>query len=234
MDWLFGKRKSPAEQLRENKRKLDRAIRDLDRERMSMQSQEKKLIVEMKKMAKQGQNASVKVMAKSLIRMRHQITKFYTIKSQLQNVSMRMQTLKATQSMADAMKGVTKALGTMNKQLDLPALQTVMREFEKQNEKMEMTSEVMGDAVDDAFEEEGEEEETDELVMQVMDEIGITLNDELVSAPAAQLQQQQQQQVAAQPQPMAAGGGGGAGPEGEEGGSGIDDDLASRLKNLRG
>ena len=41
-------------------------------------------------------------------------------------------------------------------------------------------------------------------------------------------------QVAAQPQPMAAGGGGGAGPEGEEGGSGIDDDLASRLKNLRG
>ncbi len=34
---------------------------------------------------------AVKVMAKSLIRMRHNITKYYTVKSQLQAVSMRMQ-----------------------------------------------------------------------------------------------------------------------------------------------
>ncbi len=27
-----------------------------------------------------------------------------------------------------------------------------MREFERQNEKMDMTSEMMGDAIDDAFE----------------------------------------------------------------------------------
>ena len=44
-----------AELLRENKRMLDKAIRDLDRERGGLQSQEKKLIVEIKKMAKQNQ-----------------------------------------------------------------------------------------------------------------------------------------------------------------------------------
>lgn len=44
-----------AELLRENKRMLDKAIRDLDRERAGLQSQEKKLIVEIKKMAKQNQ-----------------------------------------------------------------------------------------------------------------------------------------------------------------------------------
>jgi hypothetical protein len=43
--------------LRENKRMLDKAIRDLDRERMALQNQEKKLIVEIKKTAKQGQMA---------------------------------------------------------------------------------------------------------------------------------------------------------------------------------
>ena len=58
MSWLFGKKKSPKEILRENKRQLDRAIRDIDRERMSLQSQERKLIVEMKKMAKNNQNVS--------------------------------------------------------------------------------------------------------------------------------------------------------------------------------
>ena len=40
----------------------------------------------------------------------------------------------------------------MNKQMNLPALSNIMREFDRQNEKMEMTSEMMGDAVDDAFE----------------------------------------------------------------------------------
>ncbi len=44
-----------AELLRENKRMLDRAIRELDRERMGLQQQEKKLILEIKKMAKEGQ-----------------------------------------------------------------------------------------------------------------------------------------------------------------------------------
>lgn len=43
------------ELLRENKRTLDKAIRELDRERTGLQNQEKKLIAEIKKMAKQGQ-----------------------------------------------------------------------------------------------------------------------------------------------------------------------------------
>jgi charged multivesicular body protein 2A len=40
---------------------LDKSIRELDRERMHMQSQEKKLIAEIKKMAKQNQMGAVKV-----------------------------------------------------------------------------------------------------------------------------------------------------------------------------
>jgi hypothetical protein len=62
------------------------------------------------------------------------------------------QTLKSTQAMGEAMKGVTVAMGKMNAKMNLPALHNIMREFEKQNEKMEMTSETMGDAIDDALE----------------------------------------------------------------------------------
>ena len=40
----------------------------------------------------------------------------------------------------------------MNKNMNIPQLQKLMMEFEKQNEKMEMTSDMMGDAMDDAFE----------------------------------------------------------------------------------
>ncbi len=137
---------------------LDKAIRELDRERMGLQNQDKKLIAEIKKMAKANQmvrpglrrgprtvpcrrgsvavlacprqplcrtlqrqadfrqstkqgttrsslgvqhecigpysalpvQESVKVMAKSLVRNRHAITKMYQLKSQLQAVSLRM------------------------------------------------------------------------------------------------------------------------------------------------
>lgn len=58
MSWIFGKKKTPQELLRENKRMLDRSIRELDRERASLQTQEKKLIAEIKKTAKQNQMVS--------------------------------------------------------------------------------------------------------------------------------------------------------------------------------
>lgn len=43
------------ELLRENKRMMDKSIREIERERQGLQTQEKKLIVEIKKNAKQGQ-----------------------------------------------------------------------------------------------------------------------------------------------------------------------------------
>ena len=59
MSWLFGRRKSPAELLRENKRMIDRAIRDLDRERLALAAQEKKTVLEIKRCARDGQLAHV-------------------------------------------------------------------------------------------------------------------------------------------------------------------------------
>lgn len=55
MEWLFGKRLSPEELLRKNQRALNKAMRDLDREKMKMEQQEKKIIMDIKKLAKEGQ-----------------------------------------------------------------------------------------------------------------------------------------------------------------------------------
>ncbi|KAL3642913.1 hypothetical protein CASFOL_013728 [Castilleja foliolosa] len=250
MSFLFGKRKTPAELLRENKRMLDKSIREIERERQGLQTQEKKLIAEIKKSAKQGQMeissgsfkfllpapadfiqlitclirhcGAVKVMAKDLIRTRHQVEKFYKLKSQLQGVSLRIQTLKSTQAMGEAMKGVTKAMGQMNRQMNLPSLQKIMQEFERQNEKMELTSEVMADAIDDALEGDEEEEETEELVSQVLDEIGININSELVNAPSSAVAAPAANSKVPQ-----------AEATGNDDIGGIDSDLQARLDNLR-
>lgn len=55
LEWLFGRRMTPEEMLRQNQRALNRAMRDLDREKAKMEQQEKKIIMDIKKMAKDGQ-----------------------------------------------------------------------------------------------------------------------------------------------------------------------------------
>lgn len=55
LEWLFGRRMTPDEMLRKNQRALNKAMRDLDRENMRMEQQEKKIIMDIKKMAKDGQ-----------------------------------------------------------------------------------------------------------------------------------------------------------------------------------
>ncbi|KAI8811728.1 chromatin modifying protein 2a [Cladochytrium replicatum] len=186
MDWLFG-RKSPAEMLKQYQRSLTKAQRDLDRERTKLEQQEKKLIADIKQMAKKNQMNACKVMAKDLVRTRRYIQKFYAMKTQLQAVSLRVQGLRSTQAMADAMKGVTKAMRTMNKQINLPQIQKIMMEFEKESEMMDMKEEMMSDAVDGVMEDDEDEEESDRIVEQVFEEIGINLASEMVDAPTTKI-----------------------------------------------
>merc|ERR1712014_431858 len=145
------KPKTPAELIRENKRMIDRAIREMDRERVEMEQQEKKVIADIKKTAKTGQMDAVKVMAKDLVRTRNHIKKFMLMKANMQAVSLKMTTMKSQNTMAQSMKGVTKAMGRMNKSMNLPQIQKIMAEFQKQSEMMEMKGEMMDDAIDDAM-----------------------------------------------------------------------------------
>lgn len=73
-----------------------------------------------------------------------------------------------------AMKGATSLLGSMNRQMNLPALQRIAMEFEKENDIMDQRQEMMDDAIDDVTGLE-DEEDSEEVVNQVLDEIGIDL-----------------------------------------------------------
>lgn len=58
-------------------------------------------------------------MAKDIVRTRRYIKKFILMRANIQAVSLKIQTLKSQDAMAQAMKGVTKAMSTMNKQVNL-------------------------------------------------------------------------------------------------------------------
>ena len=69
----------------------------------------------------------------------------------------------------------------MNRGLNLPSIQRIMAEFEKESATMDMKEEMMSDAVDDVMDEglEDEEEESDKILKQVLDEIGVDLSQQV-------------------------------------------------------
>ncbi|KAI9179053.1 ESCRT-III subunit protein did4 [Blastocladiella emersonii ATCC 22665] len=241
MDFLFGQRKTPAEMLRQHQRALQRAMRDLDRERMKLEQQEKKLVADIKKTARAGQMGACKVMAKDLVRTRRYVQKFYNMRTQLQAVSLRIQTLQSNTAMAEAMRGVTKAMRGMNRQINLPQITKIMMEFEKEAEMMDMKEEMMNDAIDDVMEDADDEEEEEEIVMKVLDEIGIDLDQKFAEAPKTSLGAASKVSAPAGRVALAEGAGGASSSSGGGGGAGgssggaMDDDAAlqARLEQLR-
>ncbi len=69
----------------------------------------------------------------------------------------------------------------MNRGLNLPQIQRIMMEFERESATMDMKEEMMSDAVDDVMEDdlEDEEEEGDKILKQVLDEIGVDLSQQV-------------------------------------------------------
>lgn len=78
----------------------------MDRERTNLERQEKKLIGDIKKMAKSGQMEAVKIMAKDLVRTRNFVKKFILMRANIQAVSLKIQTLRSQSAMANALKGI--------------------------------------------------------------------------------------------------------------------------------
>ncbi|KAI8943082.1 ESCRT-III subunit protein did4, variant 2 [Plenodomus lindquistii] len=140
------------------------------------------------------------------------------MRTQLQAISLRIQTVRSNEQMMQSMKGATTLLGSMNRQMNLPALQRIAMEFEKENDIMDQRQEMMDDAIDDATGME-DEEESEDVVNQVLDEIGIDLGSALGETPSGL------QKNAVPEARVAQAVGGGADPD--------DDDLQARLDSLR-
>jgi len=240
VEWAFGKRITPAERLRKHQRSLEKTQRELDRERVKLENQEKKLIQEIKKSAKNGQMGACKIQAKDLVRTRRYIEKFYSMRTQLQAISLRiqvcdakgsvrcgytyllLQTVRTNEQMMQAMKGATGVLGNMNRSMNLPALQRIAMEFEKENDIMDQRQEMMDDAIDDVTGLE-DEAEGEEVVEQVLEEIGIDLKNAMGETPSGL------QSTTVPEGRVAQAIGGGPGGGGDPG----DNDLQARLDSLR-
>lgn len=192
--------------MREYKRGIERSIRDLEREKIKLGNEERKIINEMKRAAKNNQLDAVKIHARDIVRIRSYQQKFLKMKSHLGSVSLKLTTMQTSQQMMDSMAQVTRAMQGMNSRMNLPEMQHIMMEFEKQTGVMDMKEEMMGDAIDDGLGVDDEEEEEEELMAQVLDSVGLDLKGQLKTKEPSKLEQENEK---------------------------VEDDLTSRLENLK-
>uniref|UniRef100_A0A804U6G5 Vacuolar protein sorting-associated protein 2 homolog 2 n=1 Tax=Zea mays TaxID=4577 RepID=A0A804U6G5_MAIZE len=167
---IFKKKVDPKEALRTSKREMAVATRGVEREIGSLQMEEKKLVAEIKKTAKTGNEAATKILARQLVRLRQQILNLQGTRAQIRGVATHTQAMYAGTSISAGMKGASKAMSAMNKQME-PAKQIkVMKEFQKQSTQLDMTLEMMSDAID-----------------ETLDEIGVDVASQLSSAPKGRI-----------------------------------------------
>ena len=171
-------KKTPKELARENKRIVDRAVRQIERERVKLEGNEKKLLEEIKKLAKKNQHGPAKALSKDLIRTRNQVSQYYNMTSQLKAISMKLSTAEISASMVDALKGVNTVMEKVNASMDIHSIQQCLKEFAKNSEKMEMQQEMMSDAIDGAMDNAEDVESADKIYAQICDEIGVELAEE--------------------------------------------------------
>ncbi|KAJ8449156.1 hypothetical protein Cgig2_027158 [Carnegiea gigantea] len=209
---IFKKKPTAKEALRESKREMANATRGIEKEISALQLEEKRLVAEIKKTAKTGNEAATKILARQLVRLRKQIANLQGSRAQMRGIATHTQALHAQTSVAAGLKGATKAMSAMNKQMAPAKQMKILKEFQKESAQMDMTTEMMSDAIDDALDNDEAEEETEELTNQVLDEIGVDVASQLSSAPKGKI----------------------AGKKTEEVSTPDIDDLEQRLAALRG
>eukprot|EP00271_Cylindrocystis_brebissonii_P000291 TRINITY_DN10395_c0_g1_i1.p1 TRINITY_DN10395_c0_g1~~TRINITY_DN10395_c0_g1_i1.p1 ORF type:complete len:214 (-),score=59.29 TRINITY_DN10395_c0_g1_i1:593-1234(-) len=184
---LFAKKPTPKEVMRETKRDMNSATRGVEREILNLQGEEKKLLVEIKKTARTGNQAATKTLAKELVRLRAQVTKLQGSRAQLRGITSSTQAMHANVQVASAIQASGKAMAAVNQQMSPAEAMKIAQNFQRESAQMDMAQDVMGDSLDDALDADDLDDETDELTSQVLDELGIEAAAQLASAPKSRI-----------------------------------------------
>ena len=207
------------EQIREQKRAVDRSKRNLQKEQKKLENQRKKMLQEIKKMAKKGQTTGAKMLAKDIVRAGNQCKQIEQFVGQLTAVSMRISACSSLNELGSAMNAASTALCAVSSKLNTQKLNILGKELAKENMKLDLKSEMMQEVLDGVGESMGNEEEEEELLNQVLQEAGLKIKDDMVEAGKEKLTENK---VSTGPEKQLVGAVGGEG----------EDDLDAMLKSL--
>ena len=165
------------EQIKMQKRSVDRSRRALDREAKKLERERKKMLTQIKKLAEKGQTTGAKMLAKDIVRAKKQQQKLEQFVGQLNAVSLRIGSCMTLNELGDAMANCASAMTLVSSKLDPKRLAQMAKEIAKQDEMLDMKSDMISEVLESL--DEGNEEEEEAIYNQVLQEAGVKLAEEM-------------------------------------------------------
>ncbi|KNC96899.1 uncharacterized protein SPPG_07726 [Spizellomyces punctatus DAOM BR117] len=184
---LLQKKPNVKDQVRATSREVRTIQRELGKDRSGLERQEKQIIADIKKAAKQGRTAEAKTLAKQLLQLRKHIEKNTRVNAQVGGLRVKATTMASQAATAKAMSSATRVMAASNKATDLGQLQKTMMQFGEENTKMDMKDDMINDVLDSMMDEEGDQEESQNIMNAVFDEIGLDLTTKAAQVPRTRL-----------------------------------------------
>jgi charged multivesicular body protein 2A len=190
MAFLFGggggkASESKADPVKEYQRELRHAQRSMDREDIKAASQERVLLADIVRQAKDQRLDLCKARARELIRLRSHRARLGAMKGHMTTLGQQLSAVQGAQSMQAIMGKTTRLLQGLNKNMDVKTVHRMLMEYERQSTAFVSSQEVVEETLDSMFEVDGEGEATDEAMLKVFQEIGLDLSATMSSARPA-------------------------------------------------
>lgn len=177
MSFLFGGTPpTTAELAGRYKIMINRSVREIDREMVQMQTQERGYMAEIRKFAPTNPTLA-RQKAQAVARGRKTLTRFALMKSQLQEIGSRILSVRSAEALENALRSANRAMSGFQSRVGATNLVSILNDFEKHSNRMSEEAETADDLLDDVFDnsEPGFEEEIGDIVEGVLQEVGVTL-----------------------------------------------------------
>lgn len=175
----MGSQQSIESQIDRDIKLLNRQGRKLDREINRMSRENINITYRIKKEAGLNNIEMVKALSREYLIYKSNIVKLTRLKGQMSNIKQRIHMMKSHHEINKALVSLTRTMKALNERMGLTNVQKIITEFEMETTQAEAMTEVL----DDALNADIDEDEEDELVESVLDEIGVSLANDLAKVP---------------------------------------------------
>ncbi|KAL0239083.1 hypothetical protein PCE1_004774 [Barthelona sp. PCE] len=179
---LFGRKRAPEptnerpadplrEQAKEWRKSVRKEARGLDREIRNIDRATLKVKAEIKRLVRDGDVDSAKMLAKEVARSNKAVARFYTMKANLSVMERKIGEMCSQRTLMQAMGNSAQIMAQVNSMVKVPELQRTMMTMSREMERAGLAQEMMDDAVEDIIDIEDISDEADAEIDAVMDDI---------------------------------------------------------------
>ncbi|XP_046918429.1 charged multivesicular body protein 1 [Dermatophagoides farinae] len=158
------------------------AAKELERNSKKCLKEESVEKLKCKKAIQKSNMEGARIHAENAIRQKNQSLNYLRMSARIDAVASRVQTAVTTKRVTQSIAGVTKAMDSAMRSMNLEKISQIMDKFEKQFEDLDVQTTTMENSISSSTTVATPENQVDSLMQQVADEAGLELNMELPSA----------------------------------------------------